>query len=73
MDGQQGGRRRAAVRMMKKGVRREAEGGNKKLRVKNSMLNFMVNFMNMKISCNVEWPEYFSSEFLLPPPPAFRL
>jgi hypothetical protein len=28
--------------------------------------------MPMKISCNDEWPEYYSSVFLLPPPSALR-
>jgi hypothetical protein len=38
-------------------------------------MNFMLmmNFMNMKISCNDEFHEYYSSVFLLPPPPAPRL
>jgi hypothetical protein len=30
------------------------------------------NFLPMKISCNAELSEFYSSEFLLPPPSAFR-
>jgi hypothetical protein len=64
------GRRGAVVRMKQKGVRRRVEGGSKKLRVK----NFMLNFMPMKISCSDELFQYYFWNFscLRPPLSAFR-